>query len=55
MLLEGSASKLIELSNSIKEEKGITPSILCVICGLSNAAYKRKDGVYVIPITALKN
>ena len=53
--IEGSASKLIELSNSIKEEKGITPSILCVICGLSNAAYKREDGVYVIPITALKN
>ena len=53
--IEEAASKLIELSNSIKEEKGITPSILCVICGLSNAAYKREDGVYVIPITALKN
>ena len=53
--IEGSASKLIELSNSIKEEKGIPPSILCVICGLSSAAYKREDGVYVIPITALKN
>ena len=53
--IEGSASKLLELSNSIKEEKGIPPSILCVICGLSSAAYKREDGVYVIPITALKN
>ena len=23
-------------------------------CGLSNAAYKREDGVYVVPIIALK-
>jgi len=25
-----------------------------VICGLSNAAYRREDGVFVVPITALK-
>ncbi len=36
-------------------EKGVPPSILCVICGLSNAAYRREDGVYVVPITALRN
>ncbi len=29
------------------------PKVLCVICGLSNAAYLREDGVYVVPITAL--
>ena len=28
---------------------------LCEICGLSNAAYKRQDGVYVVLITSLKN
>lgn len=39
---------------SLKKEKGKVPSVLCVICGLSNATYKRPDGVYVIPITALK-
>ena len=27
---------------------------LMVICGLSNAAYQRPDGVYVLPITMLK-
>ncbi|MDD2395644.1 MAG: DUF4143 domain-containing protein [Sphaerochaeta sp.] len=27
---------------------------LCVICGLSNAAYRRPDGVYVVPLTALR-
>ena len=28
---------------------------LIVICGLSNAAYQRPDGVYVLPINMLKN
>jgi len=27
---------------------------LCVICGRTNAAYRRPDGVCVVPITALK-
>ena len=38
----------------IERENGKSPLVLCVICGLSNAAYKRPDGVYVVPITALK-
>lgn len=29
--------------------------ILLVISGLSNAAYQRDDGVFVVPITSLKN
>jgi len=33
---------------------GKPPAVKCVICGMSNAGYKRPDGVYVIPITALK-
>lgn len=31
------------------------PSAMVVICGLSNAAYRRDDGIYVIPVTALKD
>lgn len=53
--IENAANNLIELRDSIKKEGGHAPSILCVICGLTNAAYQRPDGVYVIPITALKN
>jgi len=30
-------------------------SSLCVICGLSNAAYRRPDGVFVVPLTALRH
>jgi len=29
--------------------------MLCVICGLTSAFYKRSDGVYVVPITSLKD
>lgn len=33
---------------------GALPKIKCVICGLANAAYVRPDGIFVVPITALK-
>lgn len=36
-----------------KEHVDYTAKVLCVICGMTNMAYKREDGVYVVPITAL--
>lgn len=54
--IDTAAENLIGLSRSISEEEGgVPPRGLCVICGLSNSAYIRKDGVFVVPITALKN
>ncbi|MBS6439881.1 MAG: ATP-binding protein [Clostridiales bacterium] len=53
--IDKAATELVALRNSIEQEGGISPSVLCVICGLSNAAYVRPDGVFVVPITALKN
>ena len=32
----------------------VKPKFMCVICGLYDAVVKRPDGIYVIPITALK-
>ena len=29
-------------------------AVLCVLCGMANAAYQRPDGVFVVPVTALK-
>ena len=46
---------IIDSTNDIVENGGKAPKIMCVICGLSNAAYQSPDGVYVVPITALKN
>lgn len=53
--IESAAKNLVNIRDSIKESNGKEPSILCVICGMTNAAYRRPDGVYVVPITALKN
>lgn len=53
--IDKAAAALVELKNAITENGGIAPSVLCVICGMSNAAYVRPDGVFVVPITALKN
>ena len=54
--IDDAAKNLLEIDKKIRNDpKGKPPKILCVICGLSNAAYKRPDGVYVVPITALKN
>ena len=33
----------------------VKPKFMCIICGLMDAVYKRPDGIYVVPITALKN
>ena len=53
--LDEAAEKLLRIGELAKNKQGTAPTVLCVICGMSNASYKRLDGVYVLPITALKN
>ncbi len=54
--IDSAAESLLSIRKSIENDpKGKPPAVLCVLCGLTNAAYQRPDGVYVIPITALKN
>ena len=54
--IDAAAENLISIRDSIAEEKsGKPPKAMCVLCGMSNAVYQRPDGVYVVPITALKN
>lgn len=52
--VEEAAKKLLDFKKQIIANGGIPPKILAVICGITNAAVKRPDGVYVIPITFLK-
>lgn len=53
--IDAAAANLLEIKKQIEEDpKGKPPAALCVICGMSNAAYRRPDGVFVVPITALK-
>lgn len=54
--IDDAAANLLDINEKIKKDpKGKPARVLCVICGLSNAAYQRPDGVYVVPITALRN
>lgn len=53
--IEKVAQNLVKINATIEKEGGKKAKALCVICGLTNAAYMRKDGVYVVPITSLKN
>lgn len=54
--IDAGASNLLKISAEFDEDpKSKKPQALCVVCGMSNAAYRRPDGVYVVPITSLKN
>lgn len=54
--IDAAAESLLKIKREIAADpKGKPPTVLCVLCGLANAAYQRPDGVFVVPITALKN
>jgi len=53
--IDAAAENLLRIKKQIEEDpKGKPPAVLGVICGMSNAAYRRPDNVFVIPSTALK-
>lgn len=51
--IDAAAKELLQLKQIMEKEGDNPPKILCVICGMSNMAYRREDGVYVVPITAM--
>ncbi len=51
--MDTAAKELLRLKDIMEREGDNPPKILCVICGMTNMAYKREDGVYVVPITSL--
>lgn len=54
--IDTAAKNLLDLKKAFEEDlKGKPPVVLCVLCGMTSAAYQRPDGVFVVPITALKN
>ncbi len=54
--IDAGAANLLKIKKAFEQDaKAKPPQTLCVVCGLSNAAYQRPDGVFVVPITALKN
>jgi len=54
--VDSAAGNLLKIKNEMEKDlKGKPPAVLGIICGMSNSAYRREDGVFVVPITALKN
>lgn len=53
--VEEGSNNLIKVCKDIVDNGGKEPIMKCVIYGVGNMAYKNADGVYIIPITALKN
>ncbi len=54
--IESAAENLKTIYKEMKEDPdAILPSVMCIVCGLTSAAYQRDDGIYVVPITALKD
>ena len=53
--IEEAAANLLHIRDEVVKDGSKAPSALIVLCGLSHAAYQRPDGVYVVPLTALKN
>lgn len=53
-LIEEGAENLKDLAYKIDTKNMPKPSFMMVLCARAPFAYKRKDGVYVIPITALR-
>lgn len=54
-LINEAAASMIALSNNIDTDKMPAPSFMAVIIGVGKYAYRRQDGVYVIPIGCLKD
>ena len=54
-LIEEGASTLKTLENKIDTIKMKKPSFMMVLIGSGNYAYRREDGVYVVPIGCLKD
>lgn len=54
-LIEEGAKNLLSLYSKIDTDKMKSPSFLMVLTAIGKYAYKREDGVYVVPIGCLKN
>lgn len=54
-LIDEGVANLIKLKNKIDTTKMNNPSFLAIIVGIGEYAYRRSDGIYIIPIACLKN
>lgn len=54
-LIEEGVSNLLKLRDKINTDKMNEPSFMMILTATGNYAYKRPDGVHVVPVTTLKD
>ena len=54
-LIEEGASTLKALNSKIDTDRMKAPAFLMILTGIGDFAYRRPDGIYVVPIGCLKN
>lgn len=54
-LINEGAANLLKLAKKIDTSKMQNPAFLMVLCGVAPFAYRREDGVFVVPIGCLKD
>ena len=54
-MAEDGAKKLTKVCKSIENSGGKAPIFKCIIYGAGNLAYRNEEGVYIVPVTSLKN
>lgn len=54
-LIESGAETLLKLSGKIDTKRMKEPSFLMILTGIGQYAYRRKDGIYVVPVNCLKD
>ena len=53
--IESAVKTLNKLESNIDTDKMKAPSFKMVLIGVGQYAYRRKDGIYVVPVSCLKN
>lgn len=54
-LINEGAKNLLKLAEKIDTDKMKKPAFMMVLCGVAPFAYKREDGIFVVPIGCLKD
>ena len=52
--IDDAARKMEALADIVDEEREKKPAFMMVLVGVEKYAYRREDGVYVVPVGCLK-
>ncbi len=53
--IDEAAALLTKFASMVNTKRSSEPAFLMVLTGLGRVAYRRPDGIYVVPIATLKN